>query len=175
MSSPLSAMLTLVPHLKHESYPRCACPKWLRWSRDGKQHRQSTGTRIWGTVEKAVAQFEQRLKAGESPATTSGRTPSRRFPQLAETFMTRKLSLKGSSRQRRGRFVIISNVSRSSWPRGQISIRLMSPQRTSYNARPLALVLALRNRGRRSLKSLQRPTLDGFDICIKLSNVFDKF
>src|SRR6266478_8837040 len=92
MSSPLSAMLTLVPHLKRESYPRCACPKWLRWSRDGKQHRQSTGTRIWGTVEKAVAQFEQRLKAGESPATTSGRTLSRRFPQLAETFMTRKLS-----------------------------------------------------------------------------------
>ena len=63
------------PHLKHESYPRCDCPKWLRWSRDGKQHRQSTGTRTWGTVEKAGAQLQQRLKAGESPATTAAVPP----------------------------------------------------------------------------------------------------
>src|SRR5216684_7904920 len=137
--------------------------------------RQTTSPVDWythlghrGEGRRAVLTATERRRVASN---NSGRTPSRRFPQLAETFMTRKLSLKGSSRQRRGRFVIISNVSRSSWPRGQISIRLMSPQRTSYNARPLALVLALRNRGRRSLKSLQRPTLDGFDICIKLSNV----
>ncbi|PYX53250.1 MAG: hypothetical protein DMG76_26285 [Acidobacteria bacterium] len=79
------------PHFEDESYPRCDCSKWLRWSRAGKQHRQAANTRTWGAAEKAAAQLQERLNAGESPA-TSAAVAQPTIAALAETFLQRKLS-----------------------------------------------------------------------------------
>src|SRR4029077_1562475 len=79
------------PHFTEEGYANCRCPKWLRWSRAGKQHRQSAGTRTWGEAEKKQKKLQEQLNSGESPA-TSATAPQQTIAQLAEIFMRRKLS-----------------------------------------------------------------------------------
>jgi integrase len=46
---------------------RCKCPKHLRWTLNGKQHRQKTGARSWELAEEARRRVEDQL---------SGRTPA---------------------------------------------------------------------------------------------------
>src|SRR5438046_7226956 len=74
---------------KGESYPKCDCPKWLRWSLDGKQHRLNAETRTWGLAEEKAAEQQKKLEAGLSgkPA------PETKQPTIAEaleTFISKK-------------------------------------------------------------------------------------
>jgi integrase len=50
-----------------ESYARCDCPKWLRWSLDGKQYRKAAHTRTWGLAEEKAQELQRRLDAGDAP------------------------------------------------------------------------------------------------------------
>jgi integrase/recombinase XerD len=77
------------PHKKNEAFARCDCSKWLRWSQDGKQHRQAAGTRTWGIAEKAAAELQKRLDSGEAAQQPQpSATPT--IVQWAETFVTNK-------------------------------------------------------------------------------------
>ena len=75
---------------KSESYARCDCSKWLRWSRDNKQHRQSADTRSWAIAEQKAEEQQRRLDAGESPEVTASAQPT--IAELAATFLTKKHS-----------------------------------------------------------------------------------
>jgi hypothetical protein len=51
------------PHRTDETFQRCDCPKHLRWTLNGKQHRQKAGTRSWNEAELRKRQIEERLTA----------------------------------------------------------------------------------------------------------------
>jgi site-specific recombinase XerD len=51
---------------KGEFYRGCKCAKWLRYSKDGKQHRVSADTRTWGIAEDKTADLQKQLDAGEA-------------------------------------------------------------------------------------------------------------
>ena len=80
------------PHREDESYPRCDCPKWLRWSRKGKQYRRSAETRTWGIAEDKQADLKAQIEAGEAGTvpTTSEARPT--IAQALETLITAKES-----------------------------------------------------------------------------------
>ena len=59
-----------------EGYARCRCAKWLRYSRHGKQFRQSANTRSFGTAEEKARELERRsilAKLSSWPNRTSQR------------------------------------------------------------------------------------------------------
>ena len=47
-----------------EFYRGCQCTKWLRYSRQGRQHRRPAGTRTWGIAEEKAADLQRQLDAG---------------------------------------------------------------------------------------------------------------
>jgi integrase/recombinase XerD len=47
-------------------YRRCDCRKFLRWTQNGKQFKQSTGSRSWAEAEKVKRELEDQL-AGHAP------------------------------------------------------------------------------------------------------------
>jgi hypothetical protein len=48
----------------HGAFHRsCNCPKWLRYSLDGKQHRVPAETGSWSVAEQRRAEREEQLKA----------------------------------------------------------------------------------------------------------------
>src|SRR5439155_5616617 len=57
------------PKAKHgEFYHACECPKWLRYSFNGRQHRVSAETRSWGVAEEKANEKQQQLDAGTDTA-----------------------------------------------------------------------------------------------------------
>ncbi|HZW81761.1 MAG TPA: hypothetical protein VFF50_14910 [Candidatus Deferrimicrobiaceae bacterium] len=54
-------------HAGEEGYANCRCAKWLRYSRHGKQFRQSANTRSFGTALEKARHLERRLRSGETP------------------------------------------------------------------------------------------------------------
>jgi integrase len=54
-------------HHGEEGYANCRCLKWLRWSRHGKQFRQTASTRSWGSALEKARELERRLTLGEMP------------------------------------------------------------------------------------------------------------
>lgn len=76
-------------HKNDEAYARCECSKWLRWSRDGKQHRQAAGTRTWGIAEQRAVELQKRLDSGGIALTaTTAKVPT--IAAWAQTFITNK-------------------------------------------------------------------------------------
>jgi site-specific recombinase XerD len=56
-----------------ESWKRCDCRKWVRWTQSGKQYRRKTGERSWTGAEKFKRALDDQL-AGRTPEPdTSGR------------------------------------------------------------------------------------------------------
>lgn len=51
---------------KGEFYRGCSCPKWLRYSIGGKQHRKSADTRTWSVAEEHAAELQVQLDTGKS-------------------------------------------------------------------------------------------------------------
>jgi site-specific recombinase XerD len=77
------------PHKKNEAFARCECPKYLRWSQDGSQHREPAKTRAWGIAEQKAAELQKRLDSGgAAPQPTVSATPT--IAAWAETFITNK-------------------------------------------------------------------------------------
>jgi site-specific recombinase XerD len=78
-------------HAGSEFYRGCDCPKWIRYSLNGKQHREATGTRTWGIAEEKAHEKQNQLDAGqnEALAPTADRPT---IEKAIETFMVRKLS-----------------------------------------------------------------------------------
>lgn len=78
------------PDKRHgESYPKCDCPKWLRYSFNGKQHREPADTRTWGQAEERAADKQRALNSGD---TVSESTPTVQptIEQAIKTFLQGK-------------------------------------------------------------------------------------
>jgi site-specific recombinase XerD len=73
-----------------ESYRGCECPKFLRYSRGGKQHRQSAGTSIWHQAEAKAAELQQRLDRGATGLIV--KSPDQTIERAVETFISAKQS-----------------------------------------------------------------------------------
>jgi len=76
---------------RNESFARCDCSKWLRWSRDNKQTRIPANTRSWSQAEQKAEEQQCRLDAGESSVVTSA-TAQPTITDLATTFLMKKHS-----------------------------------------------------------------------------------
>ena len=78
---------------KGEFYRGCSCPKWLRYSLGGKQHRKPAGARAWGVAEEKATELQGLLDFGKA-----GRVSiivKREQPTIAasvETFLSGKTS-----------------------------------------------------------------------------------
>src|SRR4029077_11848467 len=47
-----------------EFYRGCSCPKWVRYSLNGKRHRQSADTRTWSAAEDKCIELQNQLDKG---------------------------------------------------------------------------------------------------------------
>jgi site-specific recombinase XerD len=75
----------------NESYPKCNCPKWLRYSLSGKQRRVTARTRTWGLAEEKASDLQRQLDAGLSgkPVASVEKQPT--IAEAVETFLNQKL------------------------------------------------------------------------------------
>src|SRR6266536_2761658 len=75
---------------KGQFYPKCDCPKWLRYSLNGRQHRNNAETRTWGLAEEKAAELQKQLEMGLSgkPAASVEKQPT--IEQALETFISKK-------------------------------------------------------------------------------------
>lgn len=53
------------PRRGDEFYKNCRCPKHLRWSNGGKQHRKTAKTRSWSIAEERRREIEDQFKAAD--------------------------------------------------------------------------------------------------------------
>src|SRR5213080_3106511 len=60
---------------KNESYPSCDCAKWLRFSLNGKQHKQAAGTRSWGVALEKAEELQKQLDGGRATGTQAPSAP----------------------------------------------------------------------------------------------------
>ncbi len=79
------------PHEGKEFYRGCDCPKWLRYSLSGKQHRLPASTRTWGVAEEKREELQKRLDAGDSPAVASA-SEQATISASIETYLAAKTS-----------------------------------------------------------------------------------
>ena len=77
----------ICPHIGNESYKRCNCPKHLRWSHNGKQHRRKTGSRTWAGAERVKREVELSYESLGKPVEPSAPATMR---QALETFLRDK-------------------------------------------------------------------------------------
>jgi site-specific recombinase XerD len=75
----------------NESYPKCNCPKWLRYSLSGKQHRVTAHTRTWGLAEEKAADLQRQLDAGLSGKPVASAEKQLTIAEAVETFLNQKL------------------------------------------------------------------------------------
>jgi integrase len=89
-------------HAGEEGYAKCRCAKWLRYSRHGKQFRQSANTRSFGTALEKAKELERRLNAGETPAPKSAQPKKPTIADKIETHILAKQSegLSNSTRRK---------------------------------------------------------------------------
>jgi len=80
------------PHREDESYPRCKCPKAIRWSYRGKQYRKAAGTRSWVRAEGVAEEQQKRIDAGEAgkAVPTIAEVKQATIEQAVQTFITAK-------------------------------------------------------------------------------------
>jgi integrase len=69
----------------------CDCPKFLRYSRDGKQVREPANTRSWASAEAKAKELEAKLNGLASTA-VSPKNEQQTIAQAVKTFITRKES-----------------------------------------------------------------------------------
>jgi len=79
-------------HSEDESYPRCTCPKSLRWSIRGKQYRKAAGTRTWSIADEKARELQRRFDAGEEGRVIPGTDKQPTIAQALATFLTAKES-----------------------------------------------------------------------------------
>jgi integrase/recombinase XerD len=84
------------PRKGDEFYKNCRCPKHLRYTYEGKQHRQSAKTRAWSIAEERRRDVEERFRATDPTLPTGPvRIEAESRPTLqraVELFLSDKLS-----------------------------------------------------------------------------------
>src|SRR5439155_13490570 len=80
------------PSARHGTFFRgCDCPKWLRYSLGGKQHRESADTRSWTVAEEKRAERQKQLDNPKAEASTPSSTEQQRtITQHIELFIADK-------------------------------------------------------------------------------------
>lgn len=82
-----------------EFYRGCQCSKFLRYSRNGKQHRQAAGTRQWTVAEDKAIELQEQLDRGDTPKPIIVKGPQATIADCVQTFITGKQS-EGISKRR---------------------------------------------------------------------------
>jgi integrase len=82
-----------------EFYLGCQCSKFLRYSRNGKQHRQAAGTRTWQVAEDKAVELQEQLDRGDTPKPIIARGPQPTIADCIDTFITKKESENISARR----------------------------------------------------------------------------
>jgi integrase len=77
---------------KGEFYRGCQCSKFLRYSRGGKQHRQTAGTRTWSVAEEKAVELQEQLDRGDTPRPIIAKAPQATIAQCIDTFISAKES-----------------------------------------------------------------------------------
>jgi site-specific recombinase XerD len=75
---------------KGESYPKCDCPKWLRYSLNGRQHRVNAETRTWGLAEEKASDVQKQLDAGLSGKPSAAEEKQSTIEEALQTFISKK-------------------------------------------------------------------------------------
>lgn len=75
-----------------EFYRGCQCSKFLRYSRNGKQHRQAAGTRTWQVAEDRAIELQEQLDRGDTPKPIIAREPQQTISDCVQTFISGKQS-----------------------------------------------------------------------------------
>jgi integrase len=96
---PKSVVTVFVRHREscsHESrgefYRGCQCSKFLRYSRNGRQHRQAAGTRTWAVAEDRAVELQEQLDRGDTPKPIIAREPQSTIADCILTFISGKQS-----------------------------------------------------------------------------------
>jgi len=86
-----------------EFYRGCDCPKFLRYSRNGKQTRKAAKTRSWSVAEERAIEEQEALDRGEQPKPILIAVPQPTIADCIDTFISKKES-KGISARRIKKF-----------------------------------------------------------------------
>jgi integrase len=102
------APVSVVPFTRHrkscpsvdrgEFFPRCDCPKFLRYYLNGRLRRPSAQTRTWSVAEEKAVELQTQLEKG-NPITVRRETENPTIEQLVVTFIAAKQS-EGVSQRR---------------------------------------------------------------------------
>src|SRR5580700_1515875 len=82
-----------------EFYRGCQCSKFLRYSRNGKQHRQAAKTRTWAVAEDKAVELQEQLDRGDTPKPIIVKGPQPTIADCIDTFISAKESEGISSRR----------------------------------------------------------------------------
>lgn len=85
------------PHQGDDSYPKCSCVKWLRWSSRGQQHRRAAGTRSWNQASNIARDVERRVRDGEDAPLVKSKASPVTKPTIAEAVETFLLAKAGQN------------------------------------------------------------------------------
>jgi len=86
---------TSCPHRNRkqaEFYRGCECPKFLRYSRNGKQTRKAAKTRSWSVAEERAIEEQESLDRGEQPKPILIAVPQPTIADHIDTFLSAKES-----------------------------------------------------------------------------------
>jgi integrase len=75
-----------------EFYRGCQCSKFLRYSRNGKQHRQAAKTRTWAVAEDKAVELQEQLDRGDTPKPIIVKGPQPTIADCIQTFISGKQS-----------------------------------------------------------------------------------
>jgi integrase len=75
-----------------EFYRGCQCSKFLRYSRNGKQHRKATGTRTWSIAEDKAVELQESLDRGDTPRPIVVKAPQATIADAIVTLISAKES-----------------------------------------------------------------------------------
>jgi integrase len=75
-----------------EFYRGCQCSKFLRYSRNGKQHRQAAKTRTWAVAEDKAVELQEQLDRGDTPRPIIIKGPQPTIADCIDTFISAKES-----------------------------------------------------------------------------------
>ena len=79
------------PRQGEEFYKSCKCPKHLRWSHQGKQHRRSAKTRAWAIAEQRRREREAQFQASGDPSKPiAPDVPNNTISRTIELFISNK-------------------------------------------------------------------------------------
>jgi integrase len=80
-------------------YHACQCAKWLRYSKAGKQFKQTANTRTWSIAEAAAAELQNHLDAGEGPSVAP--SGEKTIKEHVDTYLLGKRSVAGGETLRK--------------------------------------------------------------------------